>query len=125
MWKKLSERWLDRHCQAGLDDYIQGNSHNHDEGRTSQGSTVEIKVMDNHAICNIKDIAKTGNHFGDMLIYGTIITEAYIAALISHLGYRTKMDMNIKLYWSNYRFQPVIAWYSPLQQIKNVCFGHF
>ena len=54
---------------------------------------VEIKVTDNHAIAISLDVAKTDNHFGDTPIYGTIITKADIAAFMSHMGNRTKMDM--------------------------------
>jgi hypothetical protein len=52
---------------------------------------VEIKVMNNHAIAISLDAARTNNHFGDTPIYGTILTKADSAVVMSQMGNRTKM----------------------------------
>jgi hypothetical protein len=57
---------------------------------------IEIKVMDNHVIGLSLDATKTDNHFGDTPIYGIIPTKADIVKMMSQMGNKTKMDMNLK-----------------------------
>jgi hypothetical protein len=57
---------------------------------------IEIKVMDNHVIGLSLDATKTDNHFGDTPIYGIIPTKADIVKMMSQMGNKTKIDMNLK-----------------------------
>ena len=57
---------------------------------------IEIKVMDNHAIGLSLDATKTNNHFGDTPIYGIIPSKTDIVNMMSHMGNKTKMDMNMQ-----------------------------
>lgn len=57
---------------------------------------IEIKVMDNHAIGLSLDSTKTNNHFGDTPIYGIIPSKTDIVNMMSHMGNKTKMDMNMQ-----------------------------
>ena len=57
---------------------------------------IEIKVWNNHVIDLSLD-AKTNNHFGDTQIYGIIPPKADIMKMMSHMGNKSKMGMNMNM----------------------------
>ncbi|HEX2306506.1 MAG TPA: hypothetical protein VHH33_09480 [Nitrososphaeraceae archaeon] len=58
---------------------------------------IEIKVMNNHVIALSLDATKTNNHFGDTPIYGIIPPKADIMKMMTHMGNKTKMDMQMNM----------------------------
>ena len=58
---------------------------------------IEIKVWNNHVIDLSLDAAKTNNHFGDTQIYGIIPPKADIMKMMSHMGNKSKMGMNMNM----------------------------
>ena len=58
---------------------------------------IELNVGNNHVIVLSIDAAKTNNHFGDTPIYGIIPPKEDVMKMMSHMGNKTKMDMNVNM----------------------------
>jgi hypothetical protein len=58
---------------------------------------IEIKVGNNNVIGLILDGTKTNNHFGDTPVYGIIPPKADIMKMMSQMGNKSKMDMQMNM----------------------------